>query len=382
MFLKLTVDQKPAIIYRLNRSEIFIGSSPVSTISIQFPTISKNHLKILVEEQTCWVCDLGSTNGSYIENEKLIPGNKIKIDFDDTVRLGDKVFLTLLKTSSDAIELPLKAQTIQNSSRNLDPDKTQIVSLSDLQQAKILAEKKRKKDLHDKRVEELKRKKAETSAIIRVILICAGILIVGWISNKVWKSRNKKIQKETIINRMKTKFSGDLEIEADIEGIRISRKTLASRRDLSKGLVVPKCNQFETKNICLDKKIYSFRDNGVIFKSPDVFIFYVEEKNWLSLTNSLINSEDRPKEIFRRKFAFLNFFKDYIADQEIAPEAEIYFIIYNYDANDVIGISNVAAISSRSVGQMAQMLEDEKFPGPFDKIETILAKFEKYYTFY
>jgi pSer/pThr/pTyr-binding forkhead associated (FHA) protein len=382
MFLKLIVDQKPAIIYRLSKNEIFIGSSPASTLSIQYPSVSKNHLKMIIQDESCWVCDLGSTNGSYIRDEKLIPGNKAKIDFDDSVRLGDKVYLTLLKTATEAVELPDKAQTIQNPSRNLDPDKTQIVSLSDLQQAKILAEKKRKKDLHEKKVEELKRKKAETRGTSRVILICTLILMIGWISNKVWKARNKKIHKETIINRMKTKFSGDLEIEADIEGLRISRKALISRRDLSKGLVLPKCNQLETKNICQDKKIYSFRDNGVIFKSPDVYSFFVEEKNWLSLTNALINSEDRPKEISRRKFAFLNFFKDYISDQEIAPEAEIYFIIYNYDANNVIGISNVAAMSSRSIDHLAQMLEDEKFPGPFDKIETVVAKFEKYYTFY
>lgn len=382
MFLKLSVDQNPAVIYRLSRSEIFIGSSPASTLMIQFPTISKNHLKIIIEADNCWVSDLGSTNGSYLDDQKLIPGNKIKIDFDVTLRLGDKVFLTFLKEASDAIELPLNNQPTQDSRPILDPDKTHIVSLSDLQQAKILAEKKRKKDLHEKKVQELKRKKAETNAIAKVILICSAILMIGWFSNKAWKARNKKIQTETIIKKMKTKFGGDLEIEADIEGFRLSRKTLATRRNLSAGLVLPKCNQFETKVICEDKKIFKFRENGVLFKAPGVFTFYIEEKNWLSFTNSLVSSDDRPKDVFRRKFAFLNFFKDHIADQEFAPEAEIYFVMYNYDTNNIIGVSNVAALSARSIDQLIQMLEEEKFPGPFARIEDVLSKFEKYYTFY
>lgn len=72
-------------IFNLHPGEIVVGRNPDCTISLDFSGVSRRHFNINVNEQEVTVTDLGSANGTYLNNQKLtVPmvlkrGDMIKI---------------------------------------------------------------------------------------------------------------------------------------------------------------------------------------------------------------------------------------------------------------------------------------------------------------
>jgi hypothetical protein len=63
---------------------ITLGRSPDCTISLADEWISRNHCRIWIEDQTVWLEDLGSTNGTFVDGQmidriNLLPQHRIQI---------------------------------------------------------------------------------------------------------------------------------------------------------------------------------------------------------------------------------------------------------------------------------------------------------------
>jgi DNA-binding winged helix-turn-helix (wHTH) protein len=69
----------------LNPGEIVIGRSYDADIAIRMPKVSRYHAKIVVDADRCVIEDLGSTNGTWVNDERvravreLVHGDRIRI---------------------------------------------------------------------------------------------------------------------------------------------------------------------------------------------------------------------------------------------------------------------------------------------------------------
>lgn len=94
---------------------------------------------IHAEGDDFFVIDQGSTNGSFINEERLIPGRKTEFTSFFPVRLGDNVLITLIsdEEGSPTIDIPVPSK--EKTSPHLQQktsDKTSVVSLKELSKVK------------------------------------------------------------------------------------------------------------------------------------------------------------------------------------------------------------------------------------------------------
>lgn len=75
------------------RGIITLGRKPENTIVLTEPFVSGNHAKIYAKNNNLYVEDLNSTNGVYVNNEKI--QEKYKLVADDEVKIGSAIFKVL-----------------------------------------------------------------------------------------------------------------------------------------------------------------------------------------------------------------------------------------------------------------------------------------------
>lgn len=96
--LQTTVDQEQ-ISKRFSIPEIIIGRDPACDFPLNDETISLRHSKLSYHHKQWWVEDLGSTNGTFL-NDNLIE-EPIILSNDDRVRLGRKTFTIITNSTSN-----------------------------------------------------------------------------------------------------------------------------------------------------------------------------------------------------------------------------------------------------------------------------------------
>ncbi len=77
--------------YFITADEMIIGRDPSADISITDPSISRKHAKVTREGTGVKIEDLGSSNGTAINGKKLEPGNVVKLEKEDLVKLGNSI---------------------------------------------------------------------------------------------------------------------------------------------------------------------------------------------------------------------------------------------------------------------------------------------------
>jgi pSer/pThr/pTyr-binding forkhead associated (FHA) protein len=67
-----------------------IGRSPQTDIQIDDPFASGRHARIYERDGFCYVEDMGSTNGTYLNGHRL--GSEQLLRVEDRIRIGDTEF--------------------------------------------------------------------------------------------------------------------------------------------------------------------------------------------------------------------------------------------------------------------------------------------------
>lgn len=184
MRIEILVDKEEPKIFPLNKPKVMIGSQETCDIVLRTGNVSRKHLMIINEDDFYYVVDQGTTNGSYINEERLVPGRKIEFTSFFPVRLGDNVLVTLL-SDEDAHDLGYSGQAAgESTSPNLKmpvPDEaTRTISLKELQNAKTEHLVKKRQETVVKRRSvtrpSAKVKSKDSSRMFRVMIFCCSLV--------------------------------------------------------------------------------------------------------------------------------------------------------------------------------------------------------------
>ncbi|MGE3611385.1 MAG: FHA domain-containing protein [Bacteriovoracaceae bacterium] len=96
MRLEISINGQRPEQFPLDSSALIIGSSESCDIRLQVSGISRKHLQVIKEEDKYFVIDQGSTNGSYINEERLTPGRRVEFNTFFPIRLGANVVISLV----------------------------------------------------------------------------------------------------------------------------------------------------------------------------------------------------------------------------------------------------------------------------------------------
>ena len=106
MYLKVSTG-KEDLYYRFDDgSSVKIGRGSSNDINLSTEGLSRNHLQIQSSKNgEYYVIDLGATNGSFINEEKLVPNKKFPFNTFFPVQLGFHVKLHLIDESRNTAAL-------------------------------------------------------------------------------------------------------------------------------------------------------------------------------------------------------------------------------------------------------------------------------------
>jgi pSer/pThr/pTyr-binding forkhead associated (FHA) protein len=155
MRLEVLIGSDEPIIFPLNSSRVVVGSSEGCDIILNSSGVSRKHVIITSEDDMFYVTDQGSTNGTFVNEERLIPGRRTEFTSFFPVRLGDNVLLSLLSEEEEPVgdeeesldkglnlEAPIKApapesrpQPVNRSSAPVG-ESTTVINLKELQKAR------------------------------------------------------------------------------------------------------------------------------------------------------------------------------------------------------------------------------------------------------
>jgi pSer/pThr/pTyr-binding forkhead associated (FHA) protein len=106
--------EKRAVALRPNEP-VLIGRNRASTIKLNLPSVSRQHARIMYERDVFWIEDLGSSNGTFV-NQKQI--QKARINIGDVLKCGD--FVIAVRNRTDRTSIPPLTHT-QDESKPSDP---------------------------------------------------------------------------------------------------------------------------------------------------------------------------------------------------------------------------------------------------------------------
>lgn len=166
MRIEVLVGSEDPIIFPLKSSKVVIGSGEGCDVTLDTSGISRKHLTVITEGDQYFVIDQGSTNGSFINEERLVPGRRVEFTSFFPVRLGDNVLVSLLSDEEDidySIPVPKEKTSPSITPPREREDSTTVIKLNDLKKVRtesLVLERNQKRDI---------RKKAATPAPIKSV---------------------------------------------------------------------------------------------------------------------------------------------------------------------------------------------------------------------
>lgn len=398
MRLEILIENEEPRIFPLNKPKILLGSHESCDICISGSSVSRKHLAILVEGDTYFVTDQGSTNGSFMNEERLVPGKKVEFTSFFPIRLGDNMLVSLLSDDdaanqvSSSFELPsLNEMGTKISSTPSEP--TRAIPLSDLLGAKTekLIEKraqttiKRKAAIKPQPKKELKDNERMLGTKVLGLLIILGAVFWQFFINRpeepVAVVENKTIKKEKVIQVAPPSPQFAL---------------------VDKDYLVPKSKYVEIKqNINCTTDIEKYfcqsvpRVSATVQVGSKVYVF-IEGNEFYEIAKKLmwetgLQDHDRVELSFRDKFrqqlmfvAFLQYFfkafpKDFNASQVQGLDL-IFVMNINFDAK-TSDFATVAIVPEVLI-QLLTKLEVGSFETAKKYGIGTLEKFNDYFLFY
>ena len=88
---ELHLGAQPAESVSLGKTTIVFGRDPACDQPLNYPMISRHHARLLRRGNQLVLEDLGATNGTFVNGDRVLPGSDVRISDGDNVRLGADV---------------------------------------------------------------------------------------------------------------------------------------------------------------------------------------------------------------------------------------------------------------------------------------------------
>lgn len=157
MRIEVLVGSEEPLIFPLNSPKFSLGTGENCDVILSASGISRKHLVITSEDDVFYVTDQGSTNGSFINEERLIPGKKTEFTSFFPVRLGDNVLVSLLSDEEDVGDYSSIAVPKERTSPRIDlperSDATTVINLKEMRKVKtenLVLERNQKREIRKK----------------------------------------------------------------------------------------------------------------------------------------------------------------------------------------------------------------------------------------
>jgi pSer/pThr/pTyr-binding forkhead associated (FHA) protein len=271
MRIEILVDNEEPRIYSLDRPKIMVGSHESCDIVINHKGISRKHLLITGKDEKYFVADQGSTNGSYINEHRLVPGNAAEFSSFFPVRLGDNVLMSLL-SDEDAQDLGPDSDfnTQLGSAPQEREESTKMISLKDLSKSSTAG-------LVKKRTETVTKRKIAKKALAppkkehasNAMMGFIGFLIVAGAGYYQFFLR----EVEVIVDPTKIEKKVEVVVVDDRPIKRVDDTNLPTPEAILAVLKNPKCSTDFEKNFCLDLPlVYQEKSGTVIYNKTIVLV--------------------------------------------------------------------------------------------------------------
>ena len=78
--------------YFLTRDEMIIGRDPAAEVCIADEAASRKHAKLTRKDDSVLLTDLGSANGTFLNDSRLQPSDPVSLAKEDMIRIGNSIF--------------------------------------------------------------------------------------------------------------------------------------------------------------------------------------------------------------------------------------------------------------------------------------------------
>lgn len=277
MRIEILIDNEEPRIYPLDRPKIVVGSHESCDIVLKHKSISRKHVVITSRDDRFYVADQGSTNGSFINEQQLIPGNSTEFTSFFPVRLGDNVLITLL-SDEEAADLGPESELNTPMSQEVPQraETTRMISLSEMQKSSTatLAKKRTESVTKRKSVQKAKPAPKKQGAQSNTAMAIAGLVLMGGVAYYQFSTKKnadevivaaetKKAAPAPVVDNSPIKRIGDTELPA-AEVILGAFKNAKCTQDIEKYLCVTLPNIFQEAwgTVLLDKNVIIFADGN------------------------------------------------------------------------------------------------------------------------
>ena len=97
MILSISIDGDKPYTVAIEQESVIIGRSAQASVQILHECISRSHLKIRKSENgVLFITDLGSSNGTFLNNEQITPQEEIQWHSFFPISLGHKILIHLV----------------------------------------------------------------------------------------------------------------------------------------------------------------------------------------------------------------------------------------------------------------------------------------------
>jgi hypothetical protein len=331
-----------------------------------------------------FIVDQGSTNGTFLEDERLIPGKRHEIFHEDEIGLGKKISIQILEKSNSAKKYisrsPKKKEAAKaveeiSAEAELRQNTTQVISLDEFRASQLKASAIKKKEHLIKKKKEIQEKEKETNYLMNILIACSILVAVGFFGNKYWQAQQSKIKGDTFVNKIIAKSLDD-EIEAELEGFRIPKASLLPRSIFITSLSKPKCEK-EARPVCALMKDMQGQE-GIIFEDNN-YLFFVMADSYLEEAKDSFKEEVDQRML--SKLAFL-IYAQQVLDKNLGfeEESKLYVALF-YQDQQLIRLKHVAALKVNNIASLLEQFDLESFktsPDPMSVIQKLDPLFSVY----
>jgi pSer/pThr/pTyr-binding forkhead associated (FHA) protein len=272
MQIKIECQGEEQIFSLVSNKPTSIGRSQESDIQLSYDGISRNHVVIEEESGSFYVTDVGSTNGTFINDERLELNAKTPFNSFFPIKLGFNVFISLIdEVESKGINLapPIKEST--NSQIQIKAEEPAQKTSTNL---KIKSDKtsstQSRKNLNPKATKKIKENDPSPILFVLKYVIFGAIAVAVFSYNKWSHLLEEKVPASESATTTPAQEVKSAEITPAEPPLKLTKE------EYQKALLEPRCTSAKEMEFCERMKVLYERKphEGVYIFANIIYIFY------------------------------------------------------------------------------------------------------------